>query len=93
MANKTIEHGKSVRKHILEYIVSYITEHGYAPTVREIAAGVGLKSNSSVHRHLLRMFDEGMLETDAEAGSPRAIRVPGYEFRKMEETQNDGNNM
>ena len=85
MANNTIEHGKTVRKDILEYIESYITAHGYVPTVREIAEGVGLKSNSSVQSHLLRMFDEGMLETDAEAGSPRAIRVPGYRFEKVEQ--------
>ena len=85
MANNTIEHGKTVRKQILEYIVTYITAHGYAPTVREIAEGVGLKSTSSVQSHLLRMFDEGMLETDAEAGSPRAIRVPGYRFEKVEQ--------
>ena len=83
MANNTIEHGIAVRKQILSYIVSYLTEHGYAPTVREIATGVGLKSNSSVHSHLLRMFNDGMLETDAGIGAPRAIRVPGYRFENV----------
>jgi hypothetical protein len=29
------------------------------------------------------MFNEGMLETDAEAKAPRAIRVPGYRFEKV----------
>jgi hypothetical protein len=29
------------------------------------------------------MFNDGMLETDAEAGAPRAIRVPGYRFEKV----------
>ena len=84
MANNSIEHGISVRKEILAYIISYITEHGYAPTVREIATGVGLKSTSSVQSHLAKMFDEGMLETDAGIGAPRAIRVPGYRFEKVE---------
>lgn len=83
MANNNIKHGIEVRNHIQRYIIYYITEHGYAPTVREIAVGVGLKSSSSVHRHLLRMFNDGMLETDAEAGTPRAIRVPGYRFEKV----------
>lgn len=85
MANNTVEHGASVRKKILEYIISYITEHGYVPTVREIASGVRLKSTSSVQNHLLRMFNEGILETDAGIGSPRAIRVPGYRFEKIEQ--------
>lgn len=78
----TIEKGRQKRKEILEAIISYIQEHGYAPTVREIGEMVGLKSASSVQGHLDRMFADGMIETDAGAGSPRAIRVPEYEFRK-----------
>lgn len=83
MAGKTtIEQGKEVREKILAYIISYIGQHGYPPTVREIGAGVGLKSTSSVQSHLLRMFSDGMLETDNNLGTPRAIRVPGYRFVK-----------
>lgn len=64
--------------------MAYIEEHGYPPTRREIGAGVNLKSTSSVHAHMCRMFTEGMLETDSEFGEPRAIRVPGYKFTKEE---------
>jgi repressor LexA len=78
----TIEKGRQKRKEILEAIISYIQEHGYAPTVREIGEMVGLKSASSVQSHLDRMLADGMIETDTWVGSPRAIRVPGYEFRK-----------
>lgn len=70
--------GEQVRESIVEAIKSYIQEHGYAPTVREIGEMVGLKSTSSVQSHLTRLFSEGKLETDAGPGSPRAIRVPGY---------------
>lgn len=70
------------RQKIYDFIVQYIQEHGYAPTVREIGKGVGLKSTSTVHGHLTRMFKMGMLETDTECSSPRAIRVPGYRFVK-----------
>ena len=83
MGNNTIVHGIAVRERILKFIVSYIKGHGYSPTVREICEGVGLKSTSSVQRHLLRMFNEGVLETDTEIGAPRAIRVPGYRFEKV----------
>lgn len=84
--NETIRHGVEIRQRIYEYIVNYIQNHGYSPSVREIGDGVGLKSTSSVQSHLGRMFDDGMIETDAKFGSPRAIRVPGYRFVKEDET-------
>lgn len=67
---------------IIEAIINYIQKHGYPPTVREIGNKVRLKSTSSVHRHLQQMLDRGMIESDDNYGSPRAIRVPGYEFVK-----------
>ena len=70
------------RNKILEFIVSYIKQHGYSPTVREIGQGVNLKSTSSVHRHLQKLLSEGKIETDAGLNVPRAIRVPGYRFVK-----------
>lgn len=81
------EQGQQKREEILDFIISYITLHGYSPSVREIGAGVGLTSTSTVHRHILRMLDDGMIETDCYSdidglGSPRAIRVPGYKFVK-----------
>lgn len=75
---------KTTKQKILEFIVSYIQEHSYPPTVREIGEGVGLNSTSSVQEHLVCMRDIGMIETDAESGKSRAIRVPGYKFVKEE---------
>ena len=74
--------GEENRKRIRAFIVSYITEHGYAPSVREIGQGVGLRSSSSVQVHLDKMVELGLLETDAPRGTPRAIRIPGYKFVK-----------
>lgn len=73
---------KATKQKILEFIVAYIQKHSYPPTVREIGEGVGLKSTSSVQSHIVRMLDCGMIETDADPGSTRAIRVPGYKFVK-----------
>ena len=70
----------NTKKWIIKFIRSYIKEHGYPPCVREIAEGVGLKSTSTVHRHLKSLIESGHLETDAEFGSPRAIRVPGMSW-------------
>lgn len=77
--------GEQTRQKILAVIVEYIGAHGYSPSTREICKGVGLASTSSVNNHLRKMFDAGMIETDAEVGAPRAIRVPGYKFVKVEE--------
>lgn len=71
-----------MEKKILEFIIEYTQIHGYSPSIREIGDGIGLKSTCSVHVYLKRMFDSGMLETDAEGCAPRAIRVPGYKFVK-----------
>ena len=76
--------GIAVRKRILEFVVTYLSVHGYSPSVREIGDAVGLKSTSSVHSHLERMIRNGVLETDAPYGTPRAIRVPGYKFVREE---------
>lgn len=58
---------------ILHFIDSYKAEHGYAPTIREIAAGVGLASASTVHGHLVRMEKKGLI-TRKELSS-RAIAI------------------
>ena len=77
--------GDETRKNILNKIIAYIAEHGYAPSVREICELTGLRSTSTVHRHLNIMLKKGMIETDSPEGSPRAIRVPHYKFVKEEE--------
>ena len=74
--------GENVRTRIYNYIGDYLEEHGYPPSIREIADGVDLKSASAVHNHLCTMFEQGILETDAKTGTPRAIRVPGYRFTR-----------
>lgn len=70
-----------MRKKLLNFITEYIQIHGYAPTVQEMADGVNLKSKSTVHGYLTDLFASGAIETD-NPGAPRAIRVPGYKFKK-----------
>jgi SOS-response transcriptional repressor LexA len=60
---------KAIREEIYRFIGAYITKHVYAPSNREIAEAVGI-SGTTVHRHLI-----GILETDAEPGTQRAIRI------------------
>ena len=74
-----------MKQKIYDFIVNYIKEHGYSPSFQEIGDGVNLKSKSGVHWHLHKMFEAGILETDAEDSSPRAIRVPGMKFYREKE--------
>lgn len=76
------------REQIMEFIIGYFKEKGYAPTIREIGDGVGLKSTSSVDAHLRILVGEGKLETDEGKFRPRAFRVVGYEFVKKESGNN-----
>ena len=56
----------------------YLAEHGYPPSIREIADGVGVRYASTVYHHICIMLKRRWLETDAKLGTSRAIRVPGY---------------
>lgn len=47
---------------IYEYLQRVIPEQGYAPSVREICEAVGLKSPSTVHFHLKRLQEQGLIE-------------------------------
>lgn len=58
---------------IYDFIVSYIDENGYAPSVRDICDGVGVKSTSTVHAHLKRLETQGRLTY--EGGKRRAIKL------------------
>ena len=61
----------ATQERVLAYIQAEIRERGYAPSVREIADAVGLRSTSTVHGHLMRLEKKGLLYRDAM--KPRAI--------------------
>lgn len=54
---------QTTRKKILAYADSQIEKTGYLPSLREIAAAVGLASPSAVKRHLDILAEEGLLCT------------------------------
>ena len=60
-----------MQQKIYEYIAACIREQGYPPSVREIGEAVGLKSPSTVHFHLKRLEEAGVIEKGA--GKGRAI--------------------
>lgn len=68
------EKGELMRERILEAINTYINEHQYPPTIREVCGMVGLKSSASAHRHIEILKWQGLLESDEK--HMRALRVP-----------------
>lgn len=54
-----------MRQRIYQYVLSYMDEHGYAPSVREICDAMGLKSPSTAHFHLNNLAAQGIIEKSA----------------------------
>lgn len=57
----------------LEFIRNFIARNGYAPSVREIADGVGLVSLSAASNHLRNLEKKGRIARVP--GLSRAIKV------------------
>ena len=73
----------SKREEILCFLTKFAAENGYAPSVREICAAVGLQSTATVHYHLNALRQDGLIEMDGMkkrtitlADSHRADRIP-----------------
>lgn len=58
---------------ILDYVNQFVNENGFAPSVREIGAAVGLNSTASVSYHLQQLQLKGLLRSPSEKGRKRAI--------------------
>ena len=58
---------------IMDYVNHFIQENGYAPSVREIGAAVGLRSTASVSYHLQQLQQKGLLQAPSTKGKKRAI--------------------
>jgi repressor LexA len=67
------KHDAERKRRILEFVAATLREHGYPPSVREIAEAVGLASTSAVHHHLRVLEREGYLERGA--SQSRALRL------------------
>jgi len=64
---------KDRRDRIADFVRQYTRERGYAPSVREIGAAVGLKSTRAVKYHLDILVEQGVIERIA--GRARSLRT------------------
>jgi repressor LexA len=71
------------QQEIWQFLVMYVDDHGYPPTVREIGEEVGLASPSTVHAHLANLERVGLIKRDP--SKPRAIELTGH--RRVEATR------
>jgi len=76
------QQGTRTRDRVYDYIMQYMMENDYPPTVREICAGVGLSSTTTVKRHLEKLEDDGRIVCCE--NTPRSIRIPGVHYQQME---------
>jgi len=58
---------------ILEFVNAFVQENGFAPSVREIGAAVGLRSTASVSYHIQALQEKGLLSGPGEKGRKRAL--------------------
>lgn len=47
---------------VLDFITQFIQKNGYAPTLREIADSVGLSSLATVHEHVEKLAEKGIIK-------------------------------
>jgi repressor LexA len=70
------------QQEIWQFLVRYVDDHGYPPTVREIGEAVGLASPSTVHAHLANLERAGLLRRDPT--KPRALELVGHRRAEAE---------
>lgn len=63
------------QQQILCSIRDWARRHGYSPSTREIGDAVGLKSASSVSRHLRELEDRGFLKRSESVTRPMDVRL------------------
>lgn len=67
---------------ILTYIKKYTAKNNYPPSVREIAAGVNLRSPATVHVHIKNLIEKGYLKRNNSNHKLLELQIPN-EFESI----------
>ena len=74
---------RAIHYRLLAQIKSFISAHGYSPSVRELMAMTGLRSTSHVRGLLLDLECKGFIrQTPGKARSIVLVRLPFLENKK-----------
>lgn len=63
------------QQRILAVIRDWVVRHGYSPSTREIADAVGLRSSSTVSKHLAALEERGILRRGGSVSRPMDVRL------------------
>jgi repressor LexA len=75
------------QQRILGVIRDWVVKHGYSPSTRQIGDAVGLRSSSSVSKHLASLEEKGFLRRSATMSRAIDVRM----FLQDHATQEPGN--
>ncbi len=50
------------QKEVLDFLAGFTSRNGYSPSYEEIAAGLGLNSLATVHKHVTNLQSKGLLQ-------------------------------
>lgn len=76
------ERGTAMVKLVYDYLVKFITNNGYSPSVREIGKGVNISSTSIIYHYLYVLEKMGKIRMQPK--KTRSISLVGYKFVKDE---------
>jgi repressor LexA len=69
------------QRDVLRWIVRLTDEHGYPPTLAELAAALGLRNRMTVHQHVAALKKKGMVHW--EPGLNRSLKVIGLAQQEL----------
>lgn len=77
------------QKRVYDFIVKFINENEYAPTIREVAKGLNLSSPATVYKHIEALRNKGYLENNKRG--TRILKIADKNkptYKELEDTIN-----
>lgn len=65
---------------LLRFIIQYQEQHGYSPTLREIADALNKRAVSTIHASIRALVEKGYIQKDE--GNTRTLRIMKKEIRQ-----------
>jgi SOS-response transcriptional repressor LexA len=67
-----------------KFIKTFIKQRGHSPTLKEIGAGMGVRSLATVHKQVHHLADQGYIALNKSAGAANISLIPevlhGFHF-------------
>lgn len=82
------------QKRVYDFIVKFISENEYPPTIREVAKGVNVSSPATVYKHIEALRKKGYLENNKRGN--RTLKIANKNkptYKDLEDTINKAINM